>query len=229
MMPTCSSRASLRGEAEASTSFGRWPLPFEARGLGVSLLFAGLALSAGSGLPPMSLFEAVRNPSLSEIIGCHLDQNLVAGKHPDPVLAHPSRRMGDDLVFVLELHPERGVGEKIGQHPREFEHFFFRHKAPAGFQKFGGEWSADAAKSRNDCWDVLPRYRAFPASLPFIGGSACLLLGLVSLSGKPRPLTRELNAMRYSGSSWAIAAVAALSLSALTHLPAQAEDVKSAD
>ena len=35
--------------------------------------------------------------------------------------------------------------------------------------------------------------------------------------------------MRYSGSRWAIAAVAALSLSALTHLPAQAEDVKSAD
>ena len=44
MMPTCSSRASLRGEAEASTSFGRWPLPFEARGLGVSLLLAGRAL-----------------------------------------------------------------------------------------------------------------------------------------------------------------------------------------
>ena len=35
--------------------------------------------------------------------------------------------------------------------------------------------------------------------------------------------------MRYSGSSWAIAAVAALSLSALTLLPAQAGDVKSAD
>ena len=35
--------------------------------------------------------------------------------------------------------------------------------------------------------------------------------------------------MRYSSSSWAIAAVAALSLSVLTLLPAQAEDVKSAD
>ena len=35
--------------------------------------------------------------------------------------------------------------------------------------------------------------------------------------------------MRFSSSSWAIAAVAALSLSALTLLPAQAEDVKSAD
>ena len=35
--------------------------------------------------------------------------------------------------------------------------------------------------------------------------------------------------MRFSGSSWAIAAVAALSLSALTLLPAQAEEVKSAD
>jgi outer membrane protein OmpA-like peptidoglycan-associated protein len=38
-----------------------------------------------------------------------------------------------------------------------------------------------------------------------------------------------MNAMPYSGASWAIAAVAALSLSALTLLSAQAEDVKSAD
>ena len=35
--------------------------------------------------------------------------------------------------------------------------------------------------------------------------------------------------MRFSGSSWAIAAVAALSLSALTLSPTQAEEVKSAD
>src|SRR4029078_6820798 len=190
MMPTCSSRASLRGEAEASTSFGGWPLPSVARGLGVSLLLAGLALSVGSELPPRSLFEAVRNPSLSEIIGCHLDQNLVAGKHPDPVLAHPSRRMGDDLVFVLELHPEGGVGEQLGHHPREFEHFFFRHKAPAGFQKFGGEWSWEAAKSRNDCWMSCRRHRAFPASLPFIGGSAFLLLGIVFMSRPAQQLTQ---------------------------------------
>jgi hypothetical protein len=139
MMPTCSSKASLRGEAEASTSFGRWPLAFEARGLGVSLLFAGLALSAGSELPPTSLFEAVRNPSLSEIIGRHLDQNLVAGKHPDPVLAHPSRRMGDDLVIVLEFHPEGGVGEQLGHYPRKFQHFFLRHKASFGVPQIGAE------------------------------------------------------------------------------------------
>jgi outer membrane protein OmpA-like peptidoglycan-associated protein len=38
-----------------------------------------------------------------------------------------------------------------------------------------------------------------------------------------------MNGMRFSGSSWAIAAVAALSLSALTLSPTQAEEVKSAD
>src|SRR5262245_34227160 len=139
MMPTCSSRASLRGEAEASTSFGLCPLAFEARGETVTLLLAGAALSAGSELPPMSLFEAVRNPSLSEIIGRHLDQNLIAGKHPDPVLAHPSRRMGDDLVIVLEFHPEGGVGEQLGHYPRKFQHFFLRHKASFGVPQIGGE------------------------------------------------------------------------------------------
>jgi hypothetical protein len=55
--------------------------------------------------------------------------------------------MGDDLVFVLEFHPEGGVGEQFGDHSREFEHFFFRHKAPSA-SKFGGEWSGRAAKSR---------------------------------------------------------------------------------
>jgi hypothetical protein len=55
--------------------------------------------------------------------------------------------MGDDLVFVLEFHPEGGVGEQFGDHSREFEHFFLRHKAPSA-SKFGGQWSSGAAKSR---------------------------------------------------------------------------------
>src|SRR5512144_920793 len=173
MMPTCSSRASLRGEAEARTSFGRWPLPFAARGDAVSLLFAGAPLSAGSGPPPLSLFEAVRNPSLSEIIGRHLDQNLVAGKHPDPVLAHPSRRMGDDLVIVLEFHPEGGVGQQLGHYPRKFQHFFLRHKASFGVPQIGRE---NGRRTRQNQGGLLVRLAgcrvAPPALSPFIGGSA---------------------------------------------------------
>src|SRR5262245_13384393 len=55
--------------------------------------------------------------------------------------------MGDDLVIVLEFHPEGGVGEEFRHHSRKFEHFFLRHKAPSQ-SKSGGEWSGGTAKSR---------------------------------------------------------------------------------
>src|SRR5262245_29546984 len=55
--------------------------------------------------------------------------------------------MGDDLVIVLEFHPEGGVGEEFRHHSRKFEHFFLRHKAPSQ-SKSGGEWSGETAKSR---------------------------------------------------------------------------------
>src|SRR5262245_22544747 len=158
VMPACSSRASRRGEAEASTSFGRSVL-----GLARARTARGAAL-AGSGAPcgafgtcpdlakgdrhgQSLLLKPVSDPTFSEIIRRHLDQNLVARKHPDPVLAHSSRRMGDDLVIVLEFHPECGVGEEFRHHSRKFEHFFLRHKAPSQ-SKSGGEWSGGAAKSR---------------------------------------------------------------------------------
>src|SRR6185437_3618226 len=96
---------------------------------------------------PSLLLKAVSDPTFSEIIGCHLDQNLVARKHPDAVLAHSPRRVRDDLVFVLELHPERGVREEFRHNSRKLQHLFLRHKAPSA-SKFGGEWSQGRTKSR---------------------------------------------------------------------------------
>src|SRR5262245_33947044 len=162
VMPACSSSASRRGEAEASTSFGRSVLGVvRAR---TAREIAGGAARAGRGAPcgtvcacrgcatgdrhgQSLLLKPVSDPTFSEIIGRHLDQNLVARKHPDPVLAHSSRRMGDDLVIVLEFHPEGGVGEEFRHHSRKFEHFFLRHKSPSQ-SKSGGEWSGETAKSR---------------------------------------------------------------------------------
>src|SRR5689334_4159507 len=163
VMPTCSSRAKRRGEAEASTSFGlRLDGVARVRGTRGSAApavkpaadlarggsgFAGRSALTRPARSDLSLFKAISDPSFSEIIRRHLDQNLVARKHPDAVLAHSPRRMGDDLVFVLELHPERGIGEQFRHHPRKFEHLFLRHKAPSQ-SKFAGEWSRKRTKSR---------------------------------------------------------------------------------
>jgi hypothetical protein len=158
-MPACSSSAKRRGEADASTSFGRNALGAapvrrarDGAGGGSPLAFFGSGPGARSALAGSArknlslLLKPVSDPTFSEIIGRHLDQNLVARKHPDTVLAHSSRRMGDDLVIVLELHPEGGVGEQFRHHSRKFEHFFLRHQAPSQ-SKFGGEWSLGGAKS----------------------------------------------------------------------------------
>src|SRR6185312_7977742 len=72
----------------------------------------GLALARTSGWGcaaatrvALRLFETVGDAALGQVIGRHLDQNLVADQHADAVLAHFARGMGDDLMFVLELHP----------------------------------------------------------------------------------------------------------------------------
>src|SRR5262245_42292470 len=138
VMPTCSNRASLRGDADASTSFGLNALGCarvvraarDGGGRGFALGASPLACSVLAGnarFSPSLLLKPVSDPTFSEIIGGHLDQNLIARKHSDAIFAHSSRRVGDDLVFVLELHPESGVREQLGDHPRKFEHFFFRH------------------------------------------------------------------------------------------------------
>src|SRR4029079_14894398 len=129
MMPICSSSARRRGEPEASTSFGRCSPALAARAVTATRLLTGAASVSEE---EDALFEPIRNPSLSEIIGRHLDQNLVAGKHPDAVFVHAASGMGNNLVLVLELHPEGGVGEEFGRHPWKFEHFFLRHKSPSG-------------------------------------------------------------------------------------------------
>src|SRR5690606_41744608 len=106
-MPIWLSSARRRGEAEARISSGR-----RDKGL----------LS-----PDRSLLEPVGDPALGEIVRGHFNQNLVAGQHPDAILAHTAGGVGDDLVIVLELDPEGRIGKQFKDHAREFEHFFFSH------------------------------------------------------------------------------------------------------
>jgi hypothetical protein len=45
-----------------------------------------------------------------QVIGRNLDCHPVAGKSLDPVLFHPSGRVRDELVTVIELNAVAGVG-----------------------------------------------------------------------------------------------------------------------
>src|SRR6185312_9997761 len=94
-MPIWLSSASRRGEAEARISSGR-----------LAMQEAPADLFARPSAP---LLEAVGDAALGEVVGRHLAEHLVAGEHADTVLAHAAGGMRDDLVLVLQLHPERCI------------------------------------------------------------------------------------------------------------------------
>ena len=68
-----------------------------------------------------------RNPSLGQIVRCHLDIHLVADEDADAVLAHLARSVREHIVAVFQLHPEHRVGQKLGHGAFELEKFFFGH------------------------------------------------------------------------------------------------------
>src|SRR3984957_20825232 len=106
---------SRRGEPEASTNFGR---PITAAR---SFRWDGLATIS---------LEAVGDATFGQVVGRHFHQYLVAGKDADAVLAHASRRVGDDFVLVLELDAEGGVRQQLRHHTGKFQQRFFRHPGP---------------------------------------------------------------------------------------------------
>src|SRR5258708_17213163 len=130
-MPACASRLARLGLALARTS--------------------GRAFAAATGVA-LRLFETIGDAALAEVIGRHLDQNLVPHQHADAVLAHLARSVGDNLMPVLELHTEGRVGKQFRDGTRKLEQFFFGHSGPVseGFQplcRAGGSMHLGSRKS----------------------------------------------------------------------------------
>ncbi|CCF17913.1 protein of unknown function [Pseudorhizobium banfieldiae] len=101
----------------------------------------------------MMLLEAVGDTALGQVVGSHFHKDLIAGENTDTVLAHPASGMGNDLVFVFELHTERCVRQQFGHDARKLKDFFFSHlriiflsvdfmgAASAGPANFGGNYT----------------------------------------------------------------------------------------
>src|SRR5215468_4889623 len=110
-----------RGEPDARTSLGR-PIIF---------VCATNAWDGGGEPGEARLFESVGDTTLGQIVRGHLDQNLVARQHADAVLAHATGGVGDDLMFVFELDPERGVRKQLRHDTGKFQEFFLCHPLPS--------------------------------------------------------------------------------------------------
>src|SRR5262249_52347639 len=58
--------------------------------------------------------EAVIDTTLGEVVGRHFHHHLVAGQHPNAVLAHLAGGVGDDdMAIGDQLHAERRIGQKL--------------------------------------------------------------------------------------------------------------------
>src|SRR5690606_17449677 len=98
------------------------------------------------------LLEAVSNAALGQVVRRHLDQNLVAGQHADAILAHAASGVSDDLVIVLELDPERGIGQQFGDHTRKFKDFFLWHPVPSVVLNHDKPGDRPRARTRCKSW-----------------------------------------------------------------------------
>src|SRR5690242_18891196 len=61
-----------------------------------------------------------------QIVGRHLDDNVVTHAGADMEFAHLARRVGEDFVLVVELHTEVAVGQHFRDRSVELEQLFFR-------------------------------------------------------------------------------------------------------
>src|SRR5262245_54536130 len=96
-----------------------------------------LICAARSWPRPKRSFESIGDTTLGQVVRRHLDQHLVAGKHPDTVLAHAAGGVSDDLVLVLELDAESGVREQLRHDTRKFQQLFLCHPLPSDFRAKG--------------------------------------------------------------------------------------------
>src|SRR6476646_5722451 len=65
--------------------------------------------------------------ALVEVVRRHLHRHAVTRKDTDAVLLHPSRRIGDHLVAIVELHAAARVGQDLVHDTLELQHLFLGH------------------------------------------------------------------------------------------------------
>jgi hypothetical protein len=92
--------------------------------LAAALMMSALGLAGANGWPRL---VAKDDPSLIQIVGCHLNGDTVSGGHSDPVFLHAARGVGNDGMPIVHLHTHPAIREDFNHSTFEFEHFFLSH------------------------------------------------------------------------------------------------------
>ena len=104
----------------ARTSIGLPPTTENAAEAAASMINSRVVRSAA----------AVDDAALGQIVGRHLDGDLVAGEDADVVLAHFPGDVRSHNVPGFELHPERCVRQSLDDFAFHLNRIFFRHPQP---------------------------------------------------------------------------------------------------
>src|SRR5690554_3695 len=110
---------------------------------------------------------AVDDAGLAQIVGRHLERDLVAGQNADVVLAHFSAGVGHYVVTIVEGDAKTGIGQDFGDETAHFDEFFLSHMFSfCGSNKIQGRRWATGAKTpgARGAWAFLMR------SMERIGG-----------------------------------------------------------
>jgi hypothetical protein len=83
-----------------------------------------LGLAGADGWPRL---VAEHDPSLIEIVRCHLNRDTVSRDHSDPISLHAARGVGNNGVPIVHLHTDAAVRKDFDNRAFKFEHFFLGH------------------------------------------------------------------------------------------------------
>ncbi len=70
---------------------------------------------------------AISDPRFAQIVGRHLDFDLVANTDADEILSHLSGNVSQHLVTVGQRHAEHCAGQNLRHRSSQLNGFFFRH------------------------------------------------------------------------------------------------------
>src|SRR3954470_17721135 len=114
-------------------------------------------------IAPLPLLVPVHDPPARQVVRRELHEDTVARKDPDVVHPHLPGDVRQDLVSVLERHPEHGVGQGLRDGALDLYGILLRH-AP-GVPSAGGHASRQPGTKRNGLRTrrPTPQYRGFTA------------------------------------------------------------------
>jgi hypothetical protein len=69
----------------------------------------------------------VCDTTAAQIIGGECYRDTVTHQNPNPEPGHPARGICQDLMPILQLHPEILIGQDLGHYPLHLNRFLFRH------------------------------------------------------------------------------------------------------